>query len=233
MSEPWRVASLNVLRLSSREKQRAARIGAFLGELGTDVVALQEVEGEPAADVARRAGFDHCTFVGHALSRRRGVALLHRSPALVSGGARFPARLGDDKGYTRAVVLACGREIEILGVHLDWLSRRARAGQIEALARAVGPACMPRVVLGDLNAMTLGTWARGDAVDDTVSALALALGLRPSSSISRTFPGRAPRWALDWILASPELDVSALEVVPTALSDHAAIVAEITLAGAA
>ncbi len=227
MPESIRIASLNVKRLGARERPRAARIGAFVRELQSDVVALQEIGEEAAHDVAAHAGMAHVTFVGHALSGRRGVALLHRAPAITSSGVRIAARVGDDKGFTRAVLRFGDRELEIVGMHLDWLSRRARLVQIERIARALGAPSIPRVALGDLNAMTLRTWARGETADETVIALALALGVRTPGKTSPTFPSHAPRWALDWVLASPELGLSEIEVVPTALSDHAAIVAEV------
>lgn len=228
MEEPTRVASLNVQRLSPRERDRVARIGAFVGGLASDVVALQEVSREAAHEVARHAGFPHCTFVGHSASRDRGVALLHHAPARVADGARIAARPLDDKGYTRARLTLAGREIEIVGLHLDWLSRRARARQIEVLGRALGPPSTPRIVLGDLNAMTPSAWARGEPADDTVLAVALALGVRPPTRSARTFPSRAPRWALDWALASPDLALGEVQVVPTELSDHALIAIEVS-----
>ena len=175
-------------RLGARERPRAARIGAFLRELESDVVALQEVAEAAARDVAVHAGMSHVTFVCHALSGRRGVALLHRAPAIASSGVRIAARLGDDKGFTRAVLRFGDRELEIVGMHLDWLSRRARLVQIERIARALGAPTIPRVALGDLNAMTLRTWARGETADETVIALALALGLRTPPRRHRRFP---------------------------------------------
>jgi endonuclease/exonuclease/phosphatase family metal-dependent hydrolase len=165
----------------------------------------------------------HRTFVGHAPSGARGVAILHRAPAIASSGARVPARMLDDKGFARVVIGG----VEIVALHLDWLSKRARFAQIEQLARALGARTGPRIVLGDLNAMTLATWARGEPADETVIGLSLALGVRPPARAQRSFPSSAPRWALDWVLASPDLTIGDVRAVPTRLSDHAAIVAEV------
>lgn len=229
MDDLLRVASFNVKRLSAREKLRVDRIGAFVGALESDVVALQEIWTEPVADVARSAGFPHWTFVGHAPSRRRGVAMLHRVAASARGGERLSARPGDDKGYTRAVLRPRGVDVEVIGLHLDWISRRARSRQIDELARAVGQPRMPRVVIGDMNAMTLAAWARAMPSDDTVTELARALGVSPPPTAQATFPSRAPRWALDWILVSPPLRFADVRVTPTPLSDHAAIVADLVI----
>lgn len=233
MTEPWRIASFNVQRLSSHEIHRAARIGAFLRERACDVVALQEIEESAAHVVAEHARIAHVTFVPHVPTRKRGVALLHRMPALVADGGRLAARLGDDKGYTRIVARLGLREVEIVALHLDWISSRARTRQIDALADALGALDRPRIVLGDLNAMTIGALLRGERTDTTVASLALALGVRPPPIASPTFPSRAPRWALDWILASPPLALGAVEVCATDLSDHAAIALDVSFAEAA
>ena len=233
---PLRVINFNVRRLSRHELTRARRIGAFLGELGADICALQEIEHphesiSPLAEIARVAGMEHRTFTNHAPSHSRGVAILHRNVPLARSGARLPARRGDDKGYTRLVVEASAdRPIEIIAVHLDPFSRHARLRQIADLAGNLEEPRMPRLVLGDLNAMTVAAWMKGKDHDETTDVLAEKLGVKaPIGRSPRTFPSVHPLFAIDWILASPDLEFRSVRAVPTRLSDHAALVAELDL----
>lgn len=221
-----RVATFNVKRLSRAAVGRGEAIGDFLAALGTDVVALQEVDDSAAERIATRIGFPHCTFVGHAPSGRRGVALVHRHAAVSTEGARIAARPGDDKGFTRAVLATDGGVVDVVGVHLDWISRQARERQIAELAARLPPSPR-RVVMGDFNAMNVVTVAQRRPHDDTASAVARALGLRAPAVPKPTFPSGAPRWALDWIVTSDDLALGELRVHPSKLSDHAALVAEV------
>jgi endonuclease/exonuclease/phosphatase family metal-dependent hydrolase len=66
--------------------------------------------------------------------------------------------------------------------------------------------------------------------DDTVSELAERLGVRAPSEARPTFPSRRPFWALDWILATPDLSFVDVEMRATRSSDHAAILATLALA---
>ena len=230
-----RVASFNVQRLSARHAARVEAIAGIVRTLEVDVLALQEIDAGPAFDVTRGAGLSHTTFVAHAPSARRGVAVGHRYAAQATGGARIPARLGDDKGFTRVVLdvpieesASRPRRVEVIALHLDWLSRAARARQIAALAEALGPPSSSRLVLGDTNAMSAR--ALGRTHDDTVHALAEELGVRAPEIVCPTFPSRRPLWALDWILATADLSFVDVQTHATASSDHAAIVATLALA---
>ncbi|MBX7192470.1 MAG: endonuclease/exonuclease/phosphatase family protein [Sandaracinaceae bacterium] len=226
-----RVGTFNVKRLSARERRRAGDIASVVRTCALDVLTLEEVELGAALEIARGAGFAHTSFVGHAHRAPRGVAVLHHAPALERGGARVPARWLDDKGFTRVLLGHARGAIELVGLHLDWLHRAARERQIREIATSLGPPRAPRVVLGDLNAM--GPRALGRTHDDTVHALGRALEVSPHAPTVPTFPSARPRWALDWVLASEPLAIEAVEVLPTAHSDHALLVAELAWARAA
>lgn len=216
--------------------------------LGADICALQEIAHEcpqrgALAQVAEGARLEHVTFEPHARYGRapRGVGVLHRHPPLARGGGRLPARAGDDKGFTRVVLAipsapdsadAARGAIEVIAVHLDPFSHRARQRQIAVLATAVGAPTMPRIVLGDFNAMTIRAWLSRRAHDETVAEVAEALSVEmPSCASRRSFPSRYPLFAIDWVLASSELEVRSVEVVATRLSDHAALLAEVAPRG--
>lgn len=227
MTRRTRIATFNVKRLATKEAARVDAIASFVRAHAPDVLALQEVEAGASLAIAERAGFPHASFVAHAHGVDRGVAILHRTPAAARGGERVPARWLDDKGFTRVVIPCSAQPIEIVALHLDWLSRDARTRQIARIADHLGPASGPRLVLGDLNAMS--PRAFGGAHDDTAHALARALGLRVRESSPPTFPSKSPRWALDWILTCDAFETRQMCVLPTALSDHAMLIAELDL----
>lgn len=242
---PLRVVSLNVARLSKRETKRSYEIGAMLRALTADVCALQEICSESPEDgalaqVAKGARLAHSTFEAHAPLAARGIALLHRHPAVAHSGGRLPARAGDDKGFARSVLEVPRADvtssasnagvtlIEVIGVHLDPFSQRARSRQIDALAKVVGPATMPRIVVGDLNAMSLRALLSRRAHDETVAMVANALGVDVSPlPLTKSFPSRLPLFAIDWVLVSSALEVRSVESIKSRLSDHAALLAEV------
>lgn len=230
MDDTLRIGTFNVKRLGARDDTRIDAIAELVRAHSLGVLALQEIEAGAALAIAERAGFPHASFVAHAQGAERGVAILHHAPALEHTGARVPARWRDDKGFTRVLVPSLRvpsqrSPIEIVALHLDWLSRARRERQIASIGALLGEATGPRLVLGDLNAMS--PRALGGAHDDTAHALARVLGLRVRESSPPTFPSARPRWALDWILTCAAFETRHTEVVPTALSDHAMLIADL------
>jgi endonuclease/exonuclease/phosphatase family metal-dependent hydrolase len=225
MDETLRIGTFNVKRLGARDDTRIDAIAELVRAHSLGVLALQEIEAGASLAIAERAGFPHASFVAHAQGAERGVAILHRVPALEHTGARVPARWRDDKGFTRVLVPSRSGPVEIVALHLDWLSRARRERQIASIGALLGEATGPRLVLGDLNAMS--PRAFGGAHDDTAHALARVLGLRVRESSPPTFPSARPRWALDWILTCAAFETRQTQVVPTPLSDHAMLIADL------
>ncbi len=236
-SSTLRVVSLNVCRLRSqgpRDQPRARLVGAFLSELDADFVALQELEHGGCAESLfdTLGGSERHWILGrHSRSGLRGVALSSRVVPHRPAEGRLSVRGIDDKGYAQGFydLPGVGRTIEVLAVHLDPFSRTARHRQIAMLAKTVAPAKVPRVVLGDLNAMTVRDFLRGRDHDDTATILADALGVKASAAPPKTFPDAFPLFAIDWILASSELELINVQAIRARVSDHAAIVADLRL----
>ncbi len=235
--EVFRIVSLNVCRLrptSRRGRVRGERLDQLLSELDADVVALQELEheGDDRSDGDSPPGRTmHRALGRHSRSGMRGIGVLGRAPFLDASEGRLSARWLDDKGYVRVVVsppasAGLGPAVEFIALHLDPFSPRARRRQIAALARAVGPASIPRIVAGDLNAMSASAlFARKDH-DETVAVLADALGVCRGEAL-KTFPNRFPTLAIDWILLSSDMAFEGLRAVRADFSDHSAIVADV------
>lgn len=230
--------SLNQLLLGgSAFRKNLGAIGRLLERSDADVVALQELDGPSRWS----GGFDHAeTLAGDAdygwrvrASHARswlfdyGTALLSRLPVLSAQAHRFaPTPPTLRKGFLLGQVAwrdpanpDAARLVDVVSVHMDFLSRRARAGQVDELAGLLEGRSNPVIVMGDFNS----DWADGDS---PVRRLAERLGLsayRPGAERLATHEARR----IDWILLSPQLTFLDYRVLPDVVSDHQAVIADI------
>ena len=203
-----RVVSWNVRSL--RDGRRA--VASALASLAPDVVILQEAPRlwlwrSSRRRLARRAGLRVATG-----GRAAGNVILVRARPERAYARSFPRRRGlHRRGTVGVVVLLDGRQLAIVGTHLD-LDPAARQDSAAAV-RALAPS-LPLVLGADVNEEPGGpAWRL--LLDGLVD-----LGTAP------TFPARAPQRRIDVLAAAPELSV-ALRVVPTAASDHQLLVADV------
>ncbi|AKF03044.1 endonuclease/exonuclease/phosphatase family protein [Sandaracinus amylolyticus] len=202
--------------------RRLARIAHAARAAHVDVLALQEADGdrrfERTREIARRAGLPVViTPSSH------GATLAGRAPLAVLREERFTARRADAKGFVLARARTSrGHEIDVASIHLHALSRHVRSRQIAAFVDAIREerarrGARPLVVLGDLN----------DDFDGSARELADHLGLHTRDHETPTYTDLGLRLRLDWVLASPELEIALHHVMPPGLSDHRAIVADV------
>jgi endonuclease/exonuclease/phosphatase family metal-dependent hydrolase len=230
--------SLNQLLLGkSAFRTNLQAIGRLLERSDADVVALQELDGPSRWS----GGFDHAeTLAGEAdygwrvrASHARswlfdyGTALLSRLPVVAAQAHRFaPTPPTLRKGFVLSQVAwrdpadpATERLVDVVSVHMDFLSRRARASQVGELAGLLDGRDNPAIVMGDFNS----DWSVSDS---PVRQLAERLGLqayRPDAGHLATHDERR----IDWILLSPQLSFHEYRVLPDVVSDHRAVIAEI------
>ena len=231
------IASYNVHKcVGTDQRFDPDRVASVIGEIGADVVALQEAEqrfGErnavldfrqlerdhgliavPPRDESRRHGWH-----GNVLLFREAVVRdMHplRLPGVEPRGA-IVADIDLDVGPLR-----------IVAAHLGLL-RHSRARQAEAILTTV---CArnerPTLLLGDLNEWRLS---------DRSSLRGFDPHFGPLGADLPTFPSRFPLLALDRILGNPQSMISRIEVHNTPLarvaSDHLPIKARIDVAGGA
>jgi endonuclease/exonuclease/phosphatase family metal-dependent hydrolase len=100
----------------------------------------------------------------------------------------------------------------VIATHLA-TERRPRMIHMRALADLVRDARPPVLLLGDLNARARGTRPLKEA--------GLAGGPRVRSTMVRT------KKRIDWILATPPLDVVSAHTLPSRASDHLPLVAAV------
>lgn len=227
-------ASYNIRKAVGLDRRRdPERILAVLREIDADVIALQEADrrfGDRASVLPRQMLDDHTPWRavplqmrpdsigwhGNALLVRRGIEIVHAEPV------RLP--MLEPRGAVCAQLVAGGRELCVVGMHLD-LSGLRRRRQLRAVfdhVAASGAPC-PTVLMGDFNQWSHLRGAMRE-VDHGWQTLT------PGNS----FPSRQPIAALDRIVASPHWTCAHKGVHHSALaaraSDHLPVYARLSAA---
>ncbi|MGE3689806.1 MAG: endonuclease/exonuclease/phosphatase family protein [Novosphingobium sp.] len=226
-------ASYNIRKAIGLDRRRDPdRILAILREIDADVVALQEADRRfgrrasalPLASIESHTHYKPVPFGGPPESIGwHGNALLVRRDIVVAESAVVNLPTIEPRGAVRADLVAGGRRLRVVGMHLD-LSGLRRRQQVRSILHHVAQ-CekhLPAVLMGDLN-----EWARhgGSLGEFAQNWRVLAAG--------RSFPSRRPVAQLDRIVASPEWRIAGCGVHHSALasrgSDHLPVVARLEL----
>lgn len=227
----------------SREtvERNLARIADVLRHERPDLVALQEADGPSAwsgdfdhvSTLAHESGLgysfrgDHNPFGLPDYDLSSGTALVSRFPLEHPLSTAFDANWRDTKGFVVATVEVpgTGRAIDVVSVHLDFLSPSERQKQILELAAALQGRHRPLVVLGDMN-------CEAEGAAETFRLFETHLGVRPYRPYLEepTFPASGPVRRIDWILISKELAFGAYRTLQPRLSDHLGVLAEVRFA---
>ena len=231
------IASYNVHKCVGMDRRfDPDRVAAVIGEIGADIIALQEANrrfGERAAlldlpRLERESGLVPAPVTGTSNGHGwHGNLLLFRE-GIVRDVHQIRLPGVEPRGALVVDVDLNVGPLRIVAAHLGLL-RRSRAQQADAILTAVSARSeRPTLLLGDLNEWRLGGRSSLLNFDPTFGPLTVAL---PS------FPSRFPLFALDRILANPQDLISGMEVHGTPLariaSDHLPIKARIDLEGAA
>jgi endonuclease/exonuclease/phosphatase family metal-dependent hydrolase len=152
-------------RFGPWERRRPA-IAATLAALDPDVVALQEVWGEPggtnfAAELAEGLGFDSAYAARLELDGVQfGNAVLSRWPITSSTPTPLPAppEADEQRLVLRADVDGPRGPLQVFSTHLNWRFDHSavRQQQVQAIAEVVAgarPRTYPPVLCGDFNAV--------------------------------------------------------------------------------
>ena len=231
-----KVASYNIHKCRGMDgATRPDRIVGVIGELGADLIALQEVDRrfgrrggllDPSA-VERETGMR--LLAQSDLSHRHGWhgnALLVRGAPISYRRSRLKLPGGEPRGAIVAELDLGEGEFRLIAAHLGLL-RISRLDQVKALLatfRDLPP--MPTILLGDFN-----EWRRRGR--SALRGLEPTFGVAPSI---RSFPSRRPIFALDRILGWPDGLIADLAVHDTRLarraSDHLPLTATVDLRAA-
>jgi endonuclease/exonuclease/phosphatase family metal-dependent hydrolase len=123
---------------------------------------------------------------------------------------------GTDRQSTTAV--------DVLSVHFDYLSNRAKRRQVDELVSILAERGNPTIVLGDFNS---GWNGPNSHMRDLVAATGL-IAYQPESEKLATHEGTR----IDWILISREFRFQRYQVLPQIVSDHLPVIADIGFSNA-
>ena len=204
----------------------AARIARVVGELGADIVALQELDtrrGDLLQHLHDTCGY--FTLAGptiHFANGSFGNGLLTRFPIVSATHIPLSVELREPRAAIDAVLDCDGIVLRVIVTHLG-LRARERAQQVARLIDVLAArpqACT--VLLGDLNEWLLPRRA--------LRRLHELFGEPPARA---TFPALLPLVALDRIWLQPAQVLQRLHVHSTRLarvaSDHVPLIADIEL----
>jgi len=215
------------------------RISQLLLSSRADIVALQEVDGpsawsgrfDHAVTMAEAADYPWHFRADHATSWlfRYGTAVLSRLPFQATRSHRFaPSPPSTRKGFVVSEVAlpALAPElddvvVDVLSVHLDFLSRRTRLRQVAELIAVIEERDNPSIVLGDFNS----SWHRPDSIIRELTAQTGLVAYEPEAKHLATHGSER----IDWILISDDFLFQRYRVLPEIVSDHQPVYAEIGL----
>ncbi|MEM9597800.1 MAG: endonuclease/exonuclease/phosphatase family protein [Acidobacteriota bacterium] len=218
-----------------------------------DVVVLNEVDFsaawsghfDQAEFVARRAGYRHLVeqrnydlrfpFLEFAF----GNAVLSRFPVVETRFLDLPAaspwedRLAGHHDALWVALDAASGLLGVVAVHLEYRSEKVRVAAAKTFLDLKARSGIPIILAGDFNS-TPGAYpghhvtASGQNAIDVLTengGFVVDPRIAPVES-AFTFPAAGPARVIDWVLATPDLEVTSW-VVPSALSDHLMVAASV------
>ncbi len=215
-------------RYLRRTSDNLAQIAAFLKKLEPDIVGLVEVDAGSYRSGRENQSELLASELGHYCCHKlkySDVPLVSRLPLISKQVNAFLTRERINnhdfhyfrKGFKRLVIELELDNLNIFLVHLS-LKFRTRQHQLSDLYSLVQRSRKPVIVAGDFNAFS------GDV---EIKLFLAAAGLRSASPDGApSFPSWAPKRQLDFILYSPEIQVTHFEIPEVRLSDHLPLVCD-------
>ena len=217
-------------------------IAELLKKAGADVVALQEADGPSAwsgyfnhvSYLANAGGYPWDIYSAHVNGKRinYGTALLSKVPFKDSLSHDFPESPPTlRKGFTLGQIEWQPDNnkpsifVDVLSVHLDFSRKNVREQQINDILRVLDSRSNPVIILGDFNS----NWKTTDSVIKVLAKCSNAQVFEPESINHGTY--KQGKHRLDWALLSEDIQFKQYRVLPDIVSDHRAIIVEVTYAG--
>jgi endonuclease/exonuclease/phosphatase family metal-dependent hydrolase len=211
-----------------RNPENLQRITEFIASQRADIVGLVEVDSgsirsdreNQAEVIANAVGHYHChrtKYAGLSLARLVPIVNKQANAFLTNDVAKVEKFHYFDKGIKRLVIELEMENLTVFLVHLS-LRYRHRREQLHDLCRLLNSVSKPHMVAGDFNIF----WG-----DREINWFLTLTGLA-SANRSRlpSYPSRAPRRELDFILHSPEIRITRFETLHVLFSDHLPLVCD-------
>lgn len=215
-------------------------IAILLKDSRANVVALQEADGPSFWS----GNFNHIDYLADKGGFSQSVRGMHVDGMGLSYGTALIANLNlkdpkaitfdptislSAKGFLLATISWPGDpniDVDIVSVHLDFLSESIRRKQAMELIGILRGRNRPMIIMGDFNT----EWRNNSTLQYISQALSLS-AYSPKNQELVTFPAFGER--LDWILVSPEISFRSHQVIQDPVSDHRGVFAELELDRAA
>lgn len=237
--------------------QRLVDIAELIHDSTADVVVLNEVDfcstwsghQNQARAIALQAGFPFwveqrnfdCRFIYG--SWKFGNAVLSRFPIVATGAVDFPALrtseqilAGCKQGVICTLQLSKSQQIRILAVHLDDRSEDIRAASAKIIIEAAESSPVPTFAVGDFNSTprlfphSQKTTQSENAMDLLIESDQFHAALQtPPQQDDMTFSSTSPAQVIDWILIPGNCFFTDFRTIPSRLSDHRPILADVQL----
>ena len=207
------------------------QITQFLREMDADVVGLIEVDtgsvrsrlvnqAQHIADALGHYSIYECKYGTESINNYLPIVRKQSNAFLAAprvAGERFHYF---DSGIKRLIIELELDDVCIFLVHLS-LRYRHRQYQLRHLHQLVAAATKPVIVAGDFNTF----WGSHE-----LYLFQQATGLRSANTAGLpSFPAHRPRAELDFVLVSPQVEVTGFAIPDVRLSDHRPLVCDFTV----
>lgn len=213
-------------------KANLARITEFIRQQDADIVGLVEIDtgsyrtgrknqAELIADAIGHYSTYECKY-GEASVNKNIPVLRNQANAFLAAprvhGERFHYF---DTGIKRLIIELELEQVRIFLVHLS-LKYRHRQYQLRHLHELITAGEKPAIVAGDFNTF----------FGEHEMYLFMHAARLKSANVNRlpTYPSRAPRSELDFVLYGEGIEVTSFDVLPARFSDHLPLLCEFRLA---
>jgi len=232
----------NQLFLSKQTiQQNLSEISTVLEQTDADIVALQEADGpsrwsgkfDHVAAIAEQTSYPLYARASHAQSWLfdYGTALLSRGSFTEMLSHTFsPSPPTLNKGFILGQIAWQPKDsyespllVDVVSVHLDFSRSSVRQQQIAEMVKILADRKNPMIILGDFNS----DWLNDVSVVHELARRCRLHAYMPMADDLGTYNSNGRR--LDWILLSNDLEFKSYTVLPDIVSDHYAVVAEVTL----
>lgn len=230
--------ALNQLFLKKAEiKRNLLDIAEFIKAQGPQLVALQEADGPSFWS----RSFNHVEFLAYFSSFQFSAQSLHVDGAGIKFGTAVLSQIRPStayshtfspspptfaKGFTVLTFKWPGQAeimLDFISVHLDYSREYVRNEQIREMILYINSTSRPFIIMGDFNL----DWSEELLKLEEFQRITGTKTYQANNRSLVTFPKLQSR--LDWIFVSRGIRINSHQIIQNELSDHYALVAEVSL----
>ena len=214
----------------SKLKSNLDEIAKVIKRENPDFCALQESDARTfysndlhqSCYLAEKCQMSNCIQGRHV----NGMNFIYGTSLLAKTAVKDPVSVAFDfkppnptKGLVIASTKLMGIEIDLVSLHLDFMRKKLRHSQIDALISVLRERKNPAIIMGDFNS----EWKENSSVQKLCREMKMKVW--HAEDAIYTFPKLKKR--LDWILIPQDFSFSSYKVLDDKVSDHLAVIAEI------